>query len=433
MWIGKSQFGGDPYFAGDFDELRIYSGALSADEVLLNYTLGPDELPAPPQAPEITLQPQDVKVPVFGSFTLSAEASGSEPLSWQWYKEGNAIEGAASPTYTVERAKISDAGDYHVEVSNGMGSATSRTVTVTVQYPEEYVQAVLAHRYSFSPALVGEIPVAWDSVQGAHGTLYGSAAIVEGRLTLDGQGDTRSFTDGSFVALPPDLISTFPSFTVEMWARATDDKGAWMRLFDFGNCTTNGDGTIGTGNNYTMMTWRSSLNDMRDGVRMNPTEHVVAAPTLPIGDGVFHHIVYTYDAETLVGCIYTDGLRSGSGIQEFNPTQFGGCPNMWLGKSQWSADPYFAGDFDEFRIYEGVLSDGEVAMNYELGPEAVLHPEPEQPSLSYVRQDGEYYLVFTGVLEMSQDMVRWQRLPNAQSPWPIKVQGAQMMFYRTSN
>lgn len=433
MWIGKSQFGGDPYFAGDFDELRIYSGALSADEVLLNYTLGPDELPAPPQAPGITLQPQDVKVPVFGSFTLSAEASGSEPLSWQWYKEGNAIEGAASPTYTVERAKISDAGDYHVEVSNGMGSATSRTVTVTVQYPEEYVQAVLAHRYSFSPALVGEIPVAWDSVQGAHGTLYGSAAIVEGRLTLDGQGDTRSFTDGSFVALPPDLISTFPSFTVEMWARATDDKGAWMRLFDFGNCTTNGDGTIGTGNNYTMMTWRSSLNDMRDGVRMNPTEHVVAAPTLPIGDGVFHHIVYTYDAETLVGCIYTDGLRSGSGIQEFNPTQFGGCPNMWLGKSQWSADPYFAGDFDEFRIYEGVLSDGEVAMNYELGPEAVLHPEPEQPSLSYVRQDGEYYLVFTGVLEMSQDMVRWQRLPDAQSPWPIKVQGAQMMFYRTSN
>lgn len=106
---------------------------------------------------------------------------------------------------------------------------------------------------------------------------------------------------------------------------------------------------------------------------------------------------------------------------------------MWLGKSQWSADPYFAGDFDEFRIYEGVLSDGEVAMNYELGPEAVLHPEPEQPSLSYVRQDGEYYLVFTGVLEMSQDMVRWQRLPDAQSPWPIKVQGAQMMFYRTSN
>lgn len=105
---------------------------------------------------------------------------------------------------------------------------------------------------------------------------------------------------------------------------------------------------------------------------------------------------------------------------------------MWLGKSQWSADPYFAGDFDEFRIYEGVLSAEEVAMNYNLGTEAVLTPEPEPLSLSYVRQDGEYYLVFTGVLEMSQDMVRWQRLPAAQSPWLLDGQGAQVMFYRTT-
>ena len=432
MWIGKSQFGADPYFAGDFDEFRIYSGVLTADEVAMNYELGPDELPAPARAPEITLEPQDVEATVFGTFTLSARAGGSAPFSWQWYKEGEAIKGAASPTYTVAQAKITDAGNYHVEVSNGMGSATSRTATVTVQYPETYARAELAHRYSFSPASVDEIPVAWDSVQGAHGTLYGSAAIAEGYLTLDGRGDKRSFTDGSFVALPPDLISDFRSFTVEMWARATDDKGAWMRLFDFGNCTTNIDGTIGNGNNYTMMTWRSSNNDLRDGVRMSPTEHVVTAPVLPIGDSVFHHIVYTYDAETLTGNIYTDGLRSGSNRQEFNPTQFGGCPNMWLGKSQWSADPYFAGDFDEFRIYEGVLSAEEVAMNYNLGTEAVLTPEPEPLSLSYVRQDGEYYLVFTGVLEMSQDMVRWQRLPAAQSPWLLDGQGAQVMFYRTT-
>ena len=105
---------------------------------------------------------------------------------------------------------------------------------------------------------------------------------------------------------------------------------------------------------------------------------------------------------------------------------------MWLGKSQWGADPYFAGDFDEFRIYEGVLSDAEVAMNYELGTEAVLPLEPEPLSLNLVRQDGKYYLVFTGVLEISQDMVRWQRLPAAQSPWPLEAQGTQMLFYRTT-
>jgi hypothetical protein len=33
-WIGRSQFGSDPYFNGKIDDFRIYRGALSADEVL---------------------------------------------------------------------------------------------------------------------------------------------------------------------------------------------------------------------------------------------------------------------------------------------------------------------------------------------------------------------------------------------------------------
>jgi hypothetical protein len=32
----------------------------------------------------------------------------------------------------------------------------------------------------------------------------------------------------------------------------------------------------------------------------------------------------------------------------------------WLGRSQWSADGYYQGLIDEFRIYNRALSDGEV-------------------------------------------------------------------------
>jgi hypothetical protein len=32
-WIGRSQYGADPYFNGKIDDFRIYQGALSAAEV----------------------------------------------------------------------------------------------------------------------------------------------------------------------------------------------------------------------------------------------------------------------------------------------------------------------------------------------------------------------------------------------------------------
>ena len=49
---------------------------------------------------------------------------------------------------------------------------------------------------------------------------------------------------------------------------------------------------------------------------------------------VYHHIVYVYDDQKKMGYIYSDGVKAGEAPQEFNPTQWGGCPNMWIGKSQ---------------------------------------------------------------------------------------------------
>jgi hypothetical protein len=44
-WIGRSQFP-DPFFKGSFDEFRIYSKALSAEEVEASFRAGPDKVPA---------------------------------------------------------------------------------------------------------------------------------------------------------------------------------------------------------------------------------------------------------------------------------------------------------------------------------------------------------------------------------------------------
>jgi len=49
--------------------------------------------------------------------------------------------------------------------------------------------------------------------------------------------------------------------------------------------------------------------------------------------------------------------------------------NVWLGKSQWN-DPYFNGQFDEFRIYSGVVSDTAIAASFAAGPDALIAPVP---------------------------------------------------------
>ena len=53
---------------------------------------------------------------------------------------------------------------------------------------------------------------------------------------------------------------------------------------------------------------------------------------------------------------------------------------VWLGRSQYGADPIFDGMFDEFRIYDSRLTAADVVRNYQLGPNAI--PEPNASCLA---------------------------------------------------
>ena len=53
--------------------------------------------------------------------TISVVASGAQPLTSQWRKNGANIAGATNATYTIASAQITDAGTYTVMVSNSAG------------------------------------------------------------------------------------------------------------------------------------------------------------------------------------------------------------------------------------------------------------------------------------------------------------------------
>jgi hypothetical protein len=83
-------------------------------------------------APDIQQQPANVSFSGTTAATLKVVAGGAMPLAYQWYAGvapgGEKIEGAVFDTYTIENPQP---GSYWVRVSNGCGTADSRTAAVS--------------------------------------------------------------------------------------------------------------------------------------------------------------------------------------------------------------------------------------------------------------------------------------------------------------
>ncbi|MBI3885067.1 MAG: immunoglobulin domain-containing protein [Opitutae bacterium] len=95
-----------------------------------NITLALGALATTP--PSITGQPKNTAVTVGADAILQVFVAGSDPFNYQWFFNNAAIDHANSSSLFFFRAKSSDAGSYHVVVSNSFGTATSVAVTLTV-------------------------------------------------------------------------------------------------------------------------------------------------------------------------------------------------------------------------------------------------------------------------------------------------------------
>jgi hypothetical protein len=88
---------------------------------------------AKPLAPLIISQPGNQTVTAGQTATFSVTATGTGPLTYQWYVNGVAISGATSSTYTTPPTTPGQTGSiYTVTVSNSVGSVTSMGATLTV-------------------------------------------------------------------------------------------------------------------------------------------------------------------------------------------------------------------------------------------------------------------------------------------------------------
>ncbi|MFN7138542.1 MAG: immunoglobulin domain-containing protein, partial [Limisphaerales bacterium] len=82
--------------------------------------------------PEIVTQPLSQMIDAGESVTFSVIASGTEPLSYQWRKNGQVIADATTSSHTIAQVETGDAGSYTVVISNAAGQTTSAVAVLTV-------------------------------------------------------------------------------------------------------------------------------------------------------------------------------------------------------------------------------------------------------------------------------------------------------------
>lgn len=159
------------------------SGSFLVSLVGQNVVLS-DYLADPAALPQISYAPHPTGVVAGYGVVLSVVAKSNASLTYQWRKNGIAIQGANGPTHAIVEASLVDAGSYDVVITNDSGSIVSAAADLTV-VPEGSIDPLVAAS-PYGDKTVWSYhdsnPIPWS--------LFKPRDFGSSRLTFDGQGVT---------------------------------------------------------------------------------------------------------------------------------------------------------------------------------------------------------------------------------------------------
>jgi hypothetical protein len=306
--IGGGQGGVTPvidlYFNGTIDEVAIYNTALNDTQIQAHYCgrFGPG------LSPVITAQPAPVTDWVGWPASLSVDAAGSCTLTYQWYKgvtplaDTATITGSQTPRLNISALSAADAGNYSVRISNSAGNTDSAVAVVTVlsaPTSDLPISGLVMH-HKFDGNLVDA------TGRGNNGTAVGGPNFEAGQL---GQAFHYTTDVGPpFVAryatlgVRPDLqFSNNVNFTIACWVKLPLNStfGDLPYLCSANNSYGNKGLTFAP--SYQLGGWSYWLGGSTADVGLY-------GPDNKLNDGVFHHLVHTFD-RTGAAITYFDGVQ----------------------------------------------------------------------------------------------------------------------------
>lgn len=114
-----------------------------------------------PVTPYFVIQPSGATLPAGSSRTFTGQANGSQPIGYQWQRNGTNLPDATGTSLAFTRLAISDSGAYTLLASNAAGVSTSAVALLTV-----FQNAILSSTLSNQVVQAGETVVLTVSAGG---------------------------------------------------------------------------------------------------------------------------------------------------------------------------------------------------------------------------------------------------------------------------
>jgi hypothetical protein len=139
------------------------------------------------EAPSITAEPASRTVTAGQTATFTVGATGTAPLTYQWRKNGTAITGATSTTYTTPTTTVLDnAAQFTVVVRNSGGSVTSNAAILTVNAATSLLNS------SSTNLAFGSVNVSSSNTQSVTLTNAGNSSVTISNIVIAGAGFNAS-------------------------------------------------------------------------------------------------------------------------------------------------------------------------------------------------------------------------------------------------
>ena len=265
--------------------------------------------------------------------------------------EGNTLDAGSEPG-------AADAGETNTQDAAAQPFEPERGLLVHYRFNESSGNAV--HDFAGdNDALVVGTPEGHEQ--------WVAAGRVDGALELAGGAAPESGT-GHYVELPQGILLGLRETSISLWLNRSGGP-MWQRVFDLGSgqpvwlfFTPYG----GTG--LPVVAGRTPALIFVDFVPIAdaPEGEGQLAINEPIPVSTWTHFVLTWSADQVK--VYLNGKLVGQTTTHggVKPGDLGNTGQNYLGRSQFETDPYFEGLLDEFRVYDRVLSESDVAALYEL-------------------------------------------------------------------
>ena len=163
-------------------------------------------LSVPGDPSTVAVAPRDQIVLAGTTASLVVRAAGLAPLHYQWYHNGDPVNGAVGSVLQLTNVQLSHAGSYSVVITNTAGAATSAVAILSVVLPGT-VPVATCTETALRAALAGPGPVTFacdGTIQLSSTISITNDTVLDGsghQVTLSGGGLTRIFSIATNVTL----------------------------------------------------------------------------------------------------------------------------------------------------------------------------------------------------------------------------------------